>query len=313
MKAAVIQQYGQVGDVVTVAEAPKPTVGPRDVLIEARAAGVNPVDHLIVKGYLRAGELTQPVVIGNETAGVVAAVGAEVTGFAVGDEVFARVDPRVGGAFAEYVAVDQSLVAAKPGTLSFVEAASLPLVGLTAWQALTEQADVGPGTRVLIHGGAGGVGSVAVQLAKHLGAEVVATASADSAALVRDLGADQVIDYRAERFEQVLSDVDVDVVFDTVGGPAQDASFQVLKPGGTLVSILPIADADDKKAKWNVDVRTFMMRPHGEQLAKLGRLAASGELRPLVETTFPLAETVEALQKVERGGARGKTVITIPA
>lgn len=311
MKAAVIQQYGQVGDVVTVTEAPKPTVGPRDVLIEARAAGVNPVDHLIVKGYLRAGELTQPVVIGNETAGVVAAVGAEVTGFAVGDEVFARVDPRVGGAFAEYVAVDQSLVAAKPGTLSFVEAASLPLVGLTAWQALTEQADVGPGTRVLIHGGAGGVGSVAVQLAKHLGAEVVATASADSAALVRDLGADQVIDYRAERFEQVLSDVDV--VFDTVGGPAQDASFQVLKPGGTLVSILPIADADDKKSKWNVDVRTFMMRPHGEQLANLGRLAASGELRPLVETTFPLDETVEALQKVERGGARGKTVITIPA
>lgn len=311
MKAAVIQQYGQVGDVVTVTEAPKPTVGPRDVLIEARAAGVNPVDHLIVKGYLRAGELTQPVVIGNETAGVVAAVGAEVTGFAVGDEVFARVDPRVGGAFAEYVAVDESLVAAKPGTLSFVEAASLPLVGLTAWQALTEQADVGPGTRVLIHGGAGGVGSVAVQLAKHLGAEVVATASADSAALVRDLGADQVIDYRAERFEQVLSDVDV--VFDTVGGPAQDASFQVLKPGGTLVSILPIADADDKKSKWNVDVRTFMMRPHGEQLANLGRLAASGELRPLVETTFPLDETVEALQKVERGGARGKTVITIPA
>jgi NADPH:quinone reductase-like Zn-dependent oxidoreductase len=311
MKAAVINQYGQVGDVVTVTEAPEPTVGPRDVLIEARAAGVNPVDHLIVKGFLRGGELTQPLAIGSEVAGVVAAVGAEVTDLAVGDEVFARVDPRVGGAFAEYVAVDRSLVAVKPETLSFAEAASLPLVGLTAWQALTEQSQVGPGTRVLIHGGAGGVGSVAVQLAKHLGAEVVATASADSVELVRKLGADQVVDYRAEQFDEVLSDIDV--VFDTVGGPTQDRSFRVLKPGGTLVSIVPIADPEAKKAEWNVDARAFMMRPHGEQLTRLAELVASGELQPLLETTFPLTETVAALQKVERGGARGKTVITIPA
>jgi NADPH:quinone reductase-like Zn-dependent oxidoreductase len=312
MKAAVITQYGQVGDVVAVTEAaPTPAVGPQDVLIEARAAGVNPVDHLIVKGFLRAGELTGPLVVGSEVAGVVAATGAEVTGFAVGDEVFARVDPRVGGAFAEYVAVDQSLVAAKPGSLSFEEAASLPLVGLTAWQALTEQAQVGPGTRVLIHGGAGGVGSVAVQLAKHLGAEVVATASADSVDLVRALGADRVVDYRSERFDEVLSDVDV--VFDTVGGQAQDRSFRVLKPGGTLVSIVPIADAEAKKAEWKVDARSFMMRPHGEQLARLAALVATGELRPLLETTFPLDRAAEALQKVERGGARGKTVITIPA
>jgi NADPH:quinone reductase-like Zn-dependent oxidoreductase len=281
------------------------------VLIEARAAGVNPVDHLIVKGFMSAGPLTQPLAIGNEVAGVVAAVGSEVADFAVGDEVFARVDPRVGGAFAEYVAVDQALVAAKPEALSFEEAASLPLVGLTAWQALTEQAQVGPGTRVLIHGGAGGVGSVAVQLAKHLGAEVVATASADSVELVRTLGADQVVDYRAEQFDEVVSGVDV--VFDTVGGQTQDRSFRVLKPGGTLVSIVPIADAEAKKAEWNVDARAFMMRPHGEQLARLGALVDSGELRPLLETTFPLAEAAEALGKVERGGARGKTVLRIPA
>ncbi|RAG86613.1 NADP-dependent oxidoreductase [Streptacidiphilus pinicola] len=311
MKAAVIDQYGQVADVVTVAERPVPAVGPRDVLIQARAAGVNPVDHLIIKGFLRAGELTQPLVVGSEVAGVVAEVGGEVTGFAVGDEVFARVDPRVGAAFAEYVAVDQSLVAAKPRALSFTEAASLPLVGLTAWQALTEQSQVGPDTTVLIHGGAGGVGSVAVQLAKHLGAHVVATASADSAELVRKLGADQVIDYRTEQFDEVLSGVDV--VFDTVGGQTQDRSFAVLKPGGVLVSIVPIADAEAKQAQWNVDARSFMMRPHGEQLAALARLVESGELQPLVETTFPLADASEALQKVERGGARGKTVITIPA
>jgi NADPH:quinone reductase-like Zn-dependent oxidoreductase len=164
---------------------------------------------------------------------------------------------------------------------------------------------------VLIHGGAGGVGSVAVQLAKHLGAEVVATASADSVDLVRALGADRVVDYRSERFDEVLSDVDV--VFDTVGGQAQDRSFRVLKPGGTLVSIVPIADAEAKKAEWKVDARSFMMRPHGEQLARLAALVATGELRPLLETTFPLDRAAEALQKVERGGARGKTVITIPA
>lgn len=311
MRAAVIHQYGQVGDVVTVTDAPRPAVGPQDVLIEARAAGVNPVDHLIVKGYLRSGDLTQQVVIGNEVAGTVAAVGADVADLAVGDEVFARVDPRVGGAFAEYVAVDRSLVAAKPPALSFVEAASLPLVGLTAWQALTEQSAVGPGTRVLIHGAAGGVGSVAVQLAKHLGAHVIATASGDGAQLAAKLGADQVIDYRTEQFDEVVADIDV--VFDTVGGPTQDRSFKVLKPGGTLVSIVPIADAAAKKAQWNVEARSFMMRPHGEQLAYLASLVNSGELQPLVETTFPLAETAAALQKVERGGARGKTVITIPA
>ncbi|WP_435609834.1 NADP-dependent oxidoreductase [Streptomyces sp. C10-9-1] len=311
MKAAVINQYGAIDDVVTVTEVPAPVVGPRDVLVEARAAGVNPVDHLIIKGFMRTGDLTQPLVIGNELAGVVAGTGAEVNGFAVGDEVFARVDPRIGGAFAEYVAVDQSLVAAKPQALSFEEAASLPLVGLTAWQALTEQAKVGPGTRVLIHGGAGGVGSVAVQLAKHLGAEVVATAGADSTELVRRLGADQVVDYRAEKFDEVLSGIDV--VFDTIGGPTQDRSFRVLKPGGTLVSIVPIADIEAKKAEWKVDARAFYMRPHGGQLAHLADLVASGELQPLLETTFPLDETADALRKVERGGARGKTVIRIPA
>ncbi|WP_338673558.1 NADP-dependent oxidoreductase [Streptomyces sp. SCSIO 30461] len=311
MKAAVINQYGPIDDVVTVTEVPTPSVGPRDVLIKARAAGVNPVDHLIIKGFMRAGDLTQPLVIGNELAGMVAETGAEVTGFAVGDEVFARVDPRIGGAFAEYVAVDQSLVAAKPQALSFEEAASLPLAGLTAWQALTEQAQVGPATRVLIHGGAGGVGSVAVQLAKHLGAEVVATAGADSIELVRRLGADQVIDYRAENFDEILSDIDV--VFDTIGGPTQDRSFRVLKPGGTLVSIVPITDIEAKKTEWNVDARTFYMRPHGEQLAHLADLVTSGKLQPLLETTFPLAETADALRKVERGGARGKTVIRIPA
>ncbi|MCX5152162.1 NADP-dependent oxidoreductase [Streptomyces sp. NBC_00320] len=311
MKAAVIDQYGQVRDVVRVTDVPVPAVGPRDVLIEVRAAGVNPVDHLIVKGFLSAGAPTGPLVIGNELAGVVAEVGGEVTRFAVGDEVFARVDPRVGGAFAEYVAVDQSLVATKPSGLTFEEAASLPLVALTALQALTEQADVRAGTRVLIHGAAGGVGSAAVQIAKQLGAEIVATASAGSVELVRELGADRVIDYRAEKFDEIVSDVDV--VLDTIGGETQERSFGVLKPGGTLVSIVPIPDAEAKQAQWNVRARSFYMRPHGEQLAHLAGLVESGQLRPILETVFPLDEASEALQKVERGGARGKTVIGVRA
>ncbi|OKI42030.1 hypothetical protein A6A28_26165 [Streptomyces sp. CB03578] len=309
MKAAVINQYGQVRDVVRVTDVPVPAVGPRDVLIEVRAAGVNPVDHLIVKGFLSTGEPSRPLVIGNELAGVVTQVGAEASRFAVGDEVFSRVDPRVGGAFAEYVAVDESLVAAKPSRLTFEEAASLPLVALTALQALTEQADVRSGTRVLIHGGAGGVGSAAVQIAKQLGAEVVATAGSGSVELVRELGADRVIDYRTEKFEEVVSDVDV--VLDTIGGETQERSFGVLKGGGTLVSIVAIPDAEAKKARWNVEARSFFMRPQGEQLAHLAGLVESGQLRPIVETVFPLDEASEALQKVERGGARGKTVISV--
>ncbi|MFJ5636689.1 NADP-dependent oxidoreductase [Streptomyces goshikiensis] len=309
MKAAVINQYGQVRDVVRVTDVPVPAVGPRDVLIEVRAAGVNPVDHLIVKGFLSTGEPSRPLVIGNELAGVVTQVGAEASRFAVGDEVFSRVDPRVGGAFAEYVAVDESLVAAKPSRLTFEEAASLPLVALTALQALTEQADVRSGTRVLIHGGAGGVGSAAVQIAKQLGAEVVATAGSGSVELVRGLGADRVIDYRTEKFEEVVSDVDV--VLDTIGGKTQERSFGVLKSGGTLVSIVAVPDAEAKKARWNVEARSFFMRPQGEQLAHLAGLVESGQLRPIVETVFPLDEASEALQKVERGGARGKTVISV--
>ncbi|MFE9803477.1 NADP-dependent oxidoreductase [Streptomyces goshikiensis] len=240
---------------------------------------------------------------------MVTQVGAEASRFAVGDEVFSRVDPRVGGAFAEYVAVDESLVAAKPSRLTFEEAASLPLVALTALQALTEQADVRSGTRVLIHGGAGGVGSAAVQIAKQLGAEVVATAGSGSVELVRELGVDRVIDYRTEKFEEVVSDVDV--VLDTIGGETQERSFGVLKSGGTLVSIVAIPDAEAKKARWNVEARSFFMRPQGEQLAHLAGLVESGQLRPIVETVFPLDEASEALQKVERGGARGKTVISV--
>lgn len=310
MKAAVINQYGQVRDVVRVTDVPVPAVGPRDVLIEVRAAGVNPVDHLIVKGFLSTGEPSRPLVIGNELAGVVTQVGAEASRFAVGDEVFSRVDPRVGGAFAEYVAVDESLVAAKPSRLTFEEAASLPLVALTALQALTEQADVRSGTRVLIHGGAAWAWAPPPSRSPSSSApRSWPPCGSGSVELVRELGADRVIDYRTEKFEEVVSDVDV--VLDTIGGETQERSFGVLKSGGTLVSIVAVPDAEAKKARWNVEARSFFMRPQGEQLSHLAGLVESGQLRPIVETVFPLDEASEALQKVERGGARGKTVISV--
>ncbi|GAA2143291.1 NADP-dependent oxidoreductase [Kitasatospora kazusensis] len=311
MKAATIDKYGQVGDVVQVTDAPVPGVGPQDVLIEVRAAGVNPVDHLIVKGFMQPEGLTQTRILGSEVAGVVTAVGDDVTSFAVGDEVFSRVDPRVGGGFAEAVAVHESLVAAKPERLSFEEAASLPLVALTAWQALTEQTQLRAGQRVLIHGGLGGVGSAAIQIAKHLGAEVVTTVGTDGVEAARQLGADQVVDYRSEKFDEVVGKVDV--VLDTVGGETQERSFGLLKPGGALVSIVGAPDAEAQRARWGVSVSAFLMHPDGAQLAAIAGLVESGELRPLVQRVFPLDQAVEALQYVEAGRARGKTVIRIPS
>ncbi|WP_410574447.1 NADP-dependent oxidoreductase [Amycolatopsis sp. cmx-4-61] len=306
MKAAVIHNYGVVDDVVEVVDVPTPVLGPHDVLIEARAAGVNPVDYLIVNGFQ---QRPLPRALGNEVAGVVRAVGPAVAGFTVGDEVFARVDPELGGAFAEQVAVGASLVAVKPPELSFEEAASLPLVALTALQALTEQAEVRPGQRVLIHGGAGGVGSAATQIAKSLGATVVTTATGDGVELARSLGADQVIDYRAEDFVAVTGKVDV--VLDTVGGDARDRSFAVLKAGGTLVSIVGAPEVPADQAGRGVQARGFFMRPSGDQLTVIADLVTSGRLTALVRSTFPLGRVVDALNQVERGGARGKTVIRI--
>ncbi|KJK58063.1 NADP-dependent oxidoreductase [Saccharothrix sp. ST-888] len=309
MKAAVINKYGRVGDVVTVAEVPAPEVGSQDVLIEVRAAGVNPIDHLTVKGFMQPGELSQTRILGNEVAGVVAAVGDGVTAFAVGDEVFSRVDPRVGGGFAEFVAVHENLVAAKPAQLSFEEAASLPLVALTAWQALTEQTQLRAGQRVLIHGGTGGVGSAAIQIAKHLGAEVVTTVGTDGVEQARGLGADQIVEYRKEKFDEVVGAVDV--VLDTVGGDTQARSFAVLKPGGALVSIVLVPDIEAQRERWGVSVSAFFMHPDGAQLAELAGLVESGELKPVVQQVFPLDQAAAALLAVEGGRARGKTVLSV--
>ena len=235
MKAFIVERYGDAG-AVRVGEMPDPDVGGDDVLVQIRAASVNPLDLETRDGAYKAIlPYRVPFVLGNDLAGVVVGVGAGVMRFAVGDEVYARPNKNRIGTFAELIAVHQDDVATKPATLTMVEAASIPLVGLTAWQALVERADLQTGQRVLIHAGSGGVGTIAIQLAKQLGASVATTTSTANVDLVKDLGADVVVDYKKQAFETVLHDYDV--VLDTLGGETLEKSLQVLKHGGKVISI----------------------------------------------------------------------------
>lgn len=331
MKAFVVERYGD-ADTVQAREMPDPTVGEEDVLVRIHAASVNPLDLKIRSGGLKAIlPYRAPFVLGNDLAGTVAAVGSRVTRFAVGDEVYARPGQNRIGAFAELIAMHQDDVAAKPATLTMEEAASIPLVGLTAWQALVERADLRPGQKVLIHAGAGGVGTFAIQLAKHLGAHVATTASSAKTDLVKSLGADVVVDYTKQAFETVLRDYDV--VLDTVGGDTLDKSMQVLKPGGIVVSIAgPPDPAFAKQAGANPGIRLaiaalsfrirqrarrhrvrysfLFMTASGDQLRELTTLLDAGTIRPVVDRVFDFASTREALAHVEEGRAKaGKVVV----
>ncbi|MFE2944951.1 NADP-dependent oxidoreductase [Streptomyces sp. NPDC059255] len=235
MKAFMVEKYGdQAG--MRAAEIPAPQVGADDVLVKIHAAGVNPLDLRILNGDFKAFmPYRLPLILGNDLAGTVVRVGPSVTRFSVGDDVYARPDKDRIGTFAELIAVPQDDLAPKPATLTMTEAASLPLVALTAWQALVERARAQPGQKVLIHGGAGGLGSIAVQLAKALGAHVASTVSTTKVDLARDLGADVVVDYRTQDFEEVLDGYDV--VLDSLGGETLAKSLRVLKPGGTAISV----------------------------------------------------------------------------
>jgi len=330
MKAFGIDRYR--GD-VREAEVAEPAVGDRDVLVRVHAAGVNQLDLKLAGGEFKAMlDYDLPLTLGHDVAGVVEAIGTAVTRFAVGDEVFARVaDFRI-GTFAERVAVDEADLARKPGTISMVEAASLPLVALTAWQALVERAHVGVGTRVLIHGGSGGFGSIAVQLARHLGSHVATTASESNADWLRTLGADEIIDYRTEDFETVLSDYDV--VVDGIGGENLEKSLRVLRPGGRAIGIagppdpafarqiglnaglrLAITGISGKvrrhAKRLGVEYSFLFMRADGRQLTEIAALVDAGLLRPVVGRVFPFSETPDALQALKRGGIRGKVVVSM--
>jgi NADPH:quinone reductase-like Zn-dependent oxidoreductase len=331
MKAFVVERYGD-ADTVRAGDVPDPQVGAYDVLVRIHAASVNPVDLKIRDGDLKTIlPLRAPFVLGNDLAGTVVAVGARVTRFAVGDEVYGHPDQNRMGTFAELIAIHQDDVAAKPVTLSMEEAASIPLVGLTAWQALVERADLRPGQKVLIHAGAGGVGTFAIQLAKHLGASVATTASATKTDVVKSLGADVVIDYRKQAFETILHDYDV--VLDTIGGETLDKSLRVLKPGGKVISVtgppdpafakefganpvirLAIAALSyriRRRARRNQVTYSYLfMKASGDQLRELTALIDAGIIRPVVDSVFDFEQTREALAHLEQGRTKaGKVVV----
>lgn len=332
MKAFVVARYGK--NEVRAADVPKPSVGENDVLVRVGAAGVNPLDIMVRNGeFKQLLKYKAPFILGHDVAGVITQVGAGVRGFTVGDEVYARPrDLRI-GTFAEYIAIDHEDVAHKPATLSVHEAAAVPLVALAAWQILVEEARVEPGQKVLVHAGAGGLGSTVIQLAKHLGAHVATTANGAREELVRELGADIVIDYTSQDFSQILSGYDL--VVDSIGGENLLKSLTVLKPGGLAISVTGPPDAGFAKQlgapkpfefvlsflsrkvrraarKLGVRYSFFFMRASGTQLRELAALYDAGHLRPVLDSTFAFDQTIEALAYVESGKAKaGKVVVTL--
>ena len=332
MKAFVVTKYAKEG-AVRAEECPEPTPQRGEVLVHVEAASVNPLDSKLAAGEFKALLPYKPsFVLGHDVAGVVMGVGPGVTGFAPGDRVFARAGDFQIGTFAEQVAVRESDLALVPASLSFEDAASLPLVALTAWQALVEKGQVTAGQKVLIHAGSGGVGTIAIQLAKHLGATVATTTSTANVEWVRELGADVVVDYRTERFEDVLSEYDL--VLDPLGPDHILRSLSVLRPGGLAIGIQgPPDPAFARRIGANPVVRLVMrllsrkvrkaarqrgvsysfllMRADGSQLAEIASLVEEGTIRPVVDRVLPFDETLEALRLVDGGRVKGKVVVTM--
>lgn len=296
-------------DQLVYEEAPEPRPGPGEVLIRVAASGIIVTELQWDITYQTLAGAPRPLPIpGHDLSGVVAEVSADVTGVAVGDAVYGMLGYGRDGADAEYAIALPSELAPKPHTLDDVQAAAVPLAALTAWQAFVLHAQVAPGQRVLIHGASGGVGTYAVQLAHWMGAEVLATAAARNAAFLRDLGADQVIDYATTRFEDVVHDVDV--VLDLVGGDTLTRSWQVVREGGVLVSVVS-PPPPDPSPRPEVRFVYFIVEPSGAQLRQIGGLLDAGQVRPIVDQVFPLAEARQAYDAGIHGHPRGKIVLTI--
>jgi len=332
MKAFIIDRYGRKNG-IRAGDMPMPEPREDDVLIQIHAAGVNPVDSKIRDGEFKLIlPYRLPLILGNDLAGVVVRVGSRARRFKPGDEVYARPQKDHIGTFAEFIAVKEDAVALKPTALTMEEAASIPLVGLTAWQALIEKGQLKNGQKVLIHAGSGGVGTFAIQLAKHVGATVATTTSARNIELVKRLGADIVIDYKKDDFSAILKDYDV--VLDTQGGKALEKSLRVLKPGGKLIGIAGPPDPDFAKemgASWflktvmrflsyrirkaakrhGVSYSFLFMRADGGQLSQIAKLIDAGAIKPVIDQVFPFESTKEALTYVETGRVKGKVVIRI--
>jgi NADPH:quinone reductase-like Zn-dependent oxidoreductase len=311
MKAVRIHNHGG-PEVLQYEDAPHPQLGNGEVLIRVHAAGVNPADWKVREGHLK--QFVQhgfPFILGWDLSGVIEEVGANPAAaerFKKGDEVFSKPDTSRDGAYAEYIVVRDSEVALKPKSLHHVYAAAVPLAGLTAWQALFDLGQLQPGQRILIHGGSGGVGHFAVQLARWKGAYVIATASTKNQELLRHLGAHEAIDYTKQRFEDVVGKIDI--VLDTIGSDTQERSWKVLKKGGLLASV--VQPPDDEKAKEFAVRGAFVwIQPNGIELAEISSLIDSGDLKVVLDRILPLSEARRAHELSQSGHARGKIVLRV--
>jgi NADPH:quinone reductase-like Zn-dependent oxidoreductase len=308
---------------------------PDEVLVQIHAVGLNPIDYMIPKGMFKPIlRFRLPATLGSDLAGVVVDVGSRVTRFKPGDAVFASIFDLGAGTLAEFAVVPESAAALKPANLDFVQSASIPMVGLTSWQALKERAKLQPGQKVFIPAGSGGIGTFAIQLAKHLGAKVATTTSTGNVELVRSLGADEVIDYKQREFEEVLRDYDA--VLGTVRGDSIEKSLQILKPKSIVVSLIGPPDAAFGRErgmnfimvfvlgllsrkirrlarKRGVEYSFLFVRPDGGQLAKIAELFETGAIRPVIDKVFPFDQAREALAYLEKGRAKGKVVVQISA
>nr|WP_314564240.1 NADP-dependent oxidoreductase [uncultured Pseudomonas sp.] len=332
MKALTFKRYGK-SPGIGFAQVPRPVLKPNEMLVEVHAAAINPVDNMITAGVFKAVLKFQlPAIMGSDLAGVVTEVGSNVTRFKVGDAVFANVFDLGTGSIAEYVAVPEAVAAPKPANLDFVQAASIPMVGLTSWQALKERADLQPGQKVFIPAGSGGIGTFAIQLAKYLGAQVATNTSTANVERVRSLGADEVIDYKQQAFESVLRGYDL--VLGTIRGDAIEKAVEILKPGGKIISLVGPLDKAFARArrlsfflefifglmsrkimrlarKNGVAYSFLFARLEGAQLTEIGKLLESGQIQPVIDRVFAFDQAKEALDYLAQGRAKGKVVITI--
>jgi NADPH:quinone reductase-like Zn-dependent oxidoreductase len=330
MKALTFKRYGKSPE-IGFTDLPRPTPGADELLVQVHAAGVNPIDNMIPTGIFKAVVKFQlPATLGSDLAGIVTEVGSGVTRFKVGDAIFASIFDQGTGTIAEFAVVPESAAALKPANLDFVQAASIPMVGLTSWQALKERINLQPGQKVFIPAGSGGIGTFAIQLAKLLGARVGTTTSTGNVELVRGLGADDVVDYTKQAFETLLRDYDA--VLGTVKGDSIEKSIGILKVRGKIVSLVGPLDVAFARArrlnfvltfvfalmsrkvmrlamKHDVDYSFLFARPDGDQLAQIGKLLETQRIRPVINKVFPFEQAKKALDHLAQGRSKGKVVV----
>ncbi|KUF31536.1 NADP-dependent oxidoreductase [Bacillus cereus] len=331
MKAMIIDRYGKVP--MRMAEVPTPEINGYEVLAEIHAASINPIDFKIRDGKVKMLlKYEMPLILGNDFSGVITKVGSQVTRFKVGDAIYARPRKNKIGTFAEYIAIHEDDIALKPKNLSFEEAASIPLVGLTSYQALHDIMHLQKGQKILIHAGSGGVGTFAIQLAKIMGATVTTTASEAGSDLVKSLGADQIINYKTEKFEEILKNYDA--VFDTIGGTTLEKSFNIIKSRGNIVSVSGMPNARFGKEfgsgffktllfslaskkltalekKHNAQYSFLFMKPSGDQLRTIANYIEAGKIKPVIDRVFPFEDAQKAMEYSESGRAKGKIIVKI--